>query len=113
MPGDKSISHRSAIIASIADGITEIDGFSDGRDCLDTLICLKNLGLNIDKKENKVIIYGKGMHLKRLSSNLYAGNSGTTVRLLSGILAGQAFSCVIDGDESLKKRPMNTLVKPL
>ncbi|MDI6602346.1 MAG: 3-phosphoshikimate 1-carboxyvinyltransferase [Thermoanaerobacteraceae bacterium] len=113
VPGDKSISHRAAIIGSIASGVTEIEGFLTGHDCMDTLNCFRRLGVYIKVDGDRVIIEGGGLHLKRPSDILYAGNSGTTARLLSGILAGQAFESAIDGDESLRKRPMDRVVLPL
>ncbi len=113
VPGDKSISHRAAIIGSIAEGITEIDGFAGGYDCLSTLDCLKRLGVCIERKGDIVRIKGRGLYLKRPSEVICAGNSGTTARLLSGVLAGQAFDCVIDGDASLRKRPMSRVIHPL
>jgi len=111
--GDKSISHRVAIFGAMSNGITEIENFSDARDCYSTLECLEALGVEIEK--DKIIrIYGKGLTaFKEPISILDAGNSGTTIRLLSGLLAGQPFFSVITGDESLRRRPMDRVIVPL
>jgi 3-phosphoshikimate 1-carboxyvinyltransferase len=114
VPGDKSIAHRSAMIASIAQGCSEITGFPENEDCLSTIRILKALGVQIEATGDKLIINGKGLNgLSEPEDILDAGNSGTTLRLLSGILAGQNFCSIITGDESLRKRPMLRVVEPL
>jgi 3-phosphoshikimate 1-carboxyvinyltransferase len=115
VPGDKSISHRAVMFGSIANGITEIDGFLMGEDCLSTIDCFRKLGIHIEiLPGNKVKVHGKGMYgLQPPSDILYTGNSGTTTRLLLGLLAGQNFECTIDGDESIRRRPMGRVIKPL
>lgn len=114
LPGDKSISHRLAMLASIADGESRISNYSTGADCQSTLACLRALGVEIEKTGNDVVIRGKGLHgLKPSTESLDAGNSGSTIRMLSGILAGQAFTSRIGGDESLSRRPMERIMRPL
>jgi 3-phosphoshikimate 1-carboxyvinyltransferase len=114
VPGDKSISHRAALLGAIAEGTTEIENFLCGADCLSTLRCLKSLGVDIEQDGGRVRITGKGLSgLEEPEDVLDAGNSGTTMRLLLGILAGQEFFSVITGDNSLKGRPMGRVVKPL
>lgn len=114
VPGDKSISHRAALIGAIAEGTTMIENFLSGADCLSTLRCLRSMRVNIEQDGNLVRISGCGLHgLKEPEDVLDAGNSGTTIRLLLGILAGQDFFSTITGDDSLKKRPMGRVVKPL
>jgi 3-phosphoshikimate 1-carboxyvinyltransferase len=115
VPGDKSISHRAIIFGAIAQGTTEIDGFLMGQDCLSTIECFAKMGINIEQlPKNKIKIYGKGLHgLKAPIGALYTGNSGTTTRLLIGLLAGQEFESTIDGDESIRRRPMKRVVLPL
>lgn len=114
VPGDKSITHRALMIASIADGISEIKEYSKAEDPLSTLSCIKQLGVIVEVKKDVLRIHGNGRHgLKKANSNLNAGNSGTTMRLLSGILCGQKFSSTIIGDESLSKRPMKRIIEPL
>ncbi|HHX87813.1 MAG TPA: 3-phosphoshikimate 1-carboxyvinyltransferase, partial [Firmicutes bacterium] len=98
LPGDKSISHRAVIIGSMAKGITEIRGFSNSRDCWSTVNCLRSLGVNISSKSDNLIIEGRGMKFDPPSKSLHAGNSGTTARLLLGLLAGQPFVTVLTGD---------------
>jgi len=110
---DKSISHRAVMISAIADGTTRIKNFLKADDCISTINCLKKLGVNIAEKDGKIIVKGHGLELKKPSDVLDAGNSGTTVRLLSGILAGQSFTTKIIGDESLSKRPMKRITEPL
>jgi len=110
---DKSISHRALMISSIAEGKTTIKNFLRSDDCLSTLNCLKTLGVEIEDKGNTIIVNGKGKFLSPPTKPLYAGNSGTTARLLSGILAGQKFKSTITGDESLSTRPMNRIARPL
>lgn len=114
LPGDKSISHRVAILCSLASGISEIANFSPGHDCLSTLNCLKLLGARIKTKEGKIYIKGVGnTSLKESDNVLNSGNSATTMRLLSGVLAAQPFLSVITGDASLRTRPMKRLIEPL
>lgn len=114
VPGDKSISHRAIMLGAISEGITEISGFLMGDDCLSTVDCFRKLGIKIEISENKVFVHGKGlMGLSAPSTILDVGNSGTTIRLLTGILAGQNFSSSITGDASIQKRPMLRVVNPL
>jgi 3-phosphoshikimate 1-carboxyvinyltransferase len=115
MPGDKSISHRAAIIGALARGTTEIEGFLEAGDCLSTVRCLRALGVELEFIEEKLIIRGRGRQLSPPvdEPELDAGNSGTTARLLMGVLAGQSFSAVLTGDSSLKGRPMRRVVEPL
>lgn len=114
IPGDKSISHRYAILAAIAHGTSEIDNYSPAADCASTLGCLEGLGVRVQRKADHVGIGGVGLHgLRAPAAPLDAGNSGTTLRLLSGVLAGQSFESVITGDESLRRRPMRRIVEPL
>lgn len=114
VPGDKSISHRAVMFGSIADGITEITNFLQGADCLATIDCFQKMGVEIHNTPDKIIIHGNGLHgLKKPADGLYTGNSGTTTRLISGILAGQKFDTVLSGDESLNTRPMKRIIDPL
>ncbi|MBS4191029.1 3-phosphoshikimate 1-carboxyvinyltransferase [Bacillus sp. FJAT-49705] len=114
IPGDKSISHRSIMFGAIAEGETTVTNFLLGEDCLSTISCFKKLGVSIQQKEDKVIINGKGFYgLEEPSEILDVGNSGTTIRLLLGILAGRPFHSVLAGDESIGKRPMTRVTKPL
>ncbi len=113
-PGDKSISHRYAMLAAIANGESEIHFFSTSADCQSTLNCLKSLGVKVDRKDNVVKIAGAGLDgLRAPAGSLDAGNSGSTMRMLSGILAGQAFRSVLTGDASLSRRPMKRVAEPL
>jgi 3-phosphoshikimate 1-carboxyvinyltransferase len=113
-PGDKSISHRYAMLAAIAEGESEIHFFSSSADCQSTLACLRSLGVKIDRKENVVKIAGAGLDgLRAPAEPLDAGNSGSTIRMLSGILAGQPFRSVLVGDPSLSRRPMQRVADPL
>ena len=115
IPGDKSISHRCVMFGSIANGTTEIHNFLSGADCLATIRCFSTLGIKIetDLSQSKVIVHGKGLHgLNAPSSILDVGNSGTTTRLISGILAGQPFNSELSGDE-LNSRPMKRIIEPL
>lgn len=112
-PGDKSISHRYAMLGAIADGMTKLENFSTGADCASTLGCLKALGVKLERIGNSVAIYGKGPKLKAPSEALDCGNSGSTIRMLSGVLAGQGFTSELKGDRSLSKRPMARIIKPL
>ncbi len=114
IPGDKSISHRALMISAIADGVSEIDSCSRAADPMSTLSCIRQLGLKIEDNDGKIIVHGNGRNGLRFSpAPLDAGNSGTTIRLLAGILAGQSFSSVITGDSSLIKRPMKRIMDPL
>lgn len=116
IPGDKSISHRSVMFGALAEGMTEVSHFLHGADCLSTISCFQKLGIDIqmDHAKNCIRIYGKGLHgLRQPPAVLDAGNSGTTVRLLSGILAGQPFSSSLSGDASIQKRPMKRIIAPL
>ncbi|MDK2799208.1 MAG: 3-phosphoshikimate 1-carboxyvinyltransferase [Clostridiales bacterium] len=115
VPGDKSISHRAVIFGAIANGLTEVDGFLMGEDCLSTIECFRKLGISIEvRPDNKVYVYGKGLYgLKAPDDILYTGNSGTTTRLLLGLMAGQSFASIIDGDASIRKRPMKRVITPL
>lgn len=114
VPGDKSISHRAVMIGALSKGVTNIYGFLPGEDCLRTIECFKKLGVGVDFSGDRVRVYGNGLKgLKKPDGVLYTGNSGTTTRLIAGILAAQSFDSVIDGDESIKKRPMKRITKPL
>lgn len=114
VPGDKSISHRYAIMASIAHGTSEIENYSPAADCASTLRCVEGLGVRFERDDDRVSITGMGLHgLRAPTETLDAGNSGTTLRLLSGVLAGQSFESVITGDDSLRRRPMGRIVEPL
>ncbi len=114
VPGDKSISHRAVMFGSICEGTTHITGFLNGADCLSTVDCFEKMGIKIDINGHDVTVYGKGMHaLTPPTATLYTGNSGTTTRLLTGLLCGQGFDCVIDGDESIRRRPMKRIRTPL
>jgi 3-phosphoshikimate 1-carboxyvinyltransferase len=114
VPGDKSISHRYAILAAIAEGSSEIQHFSAAADCRSTLDCFRRLGIDVDLRGDRVRIAGKGLSGMRASRRaLDAGNSGTTMRLLAGVLAGQTFSATLDGDASLRRRPMRRVIEPL
>jgi 3-phosphoshikimate 1-carboxyvinyltransferase len=114
MPGDKSISHRYAMLAAIAEGSSHLHSFAESVDCQSTLNCLKTLGVRIDRQGNEVTIEGAGLDGLRASAEpLDAGNSGSTIRMLSGILSGQPFRTVIGGDASLSRRPMKRIIEPL
>lgn len=114
LPGDKSISHRYAMIASIAEGDTRIQNYSTGADCHSTLGALRALGIEIDEQATDVTVHGKGLNgFRQPAADLDAGNSGSTIRMLSGILAAQPFRTRIKGDESLSRRPMERIMKPL
>ncbi len=114
IPGDKSISHRAVMFGSLAKGDTEITGFLRGDDCMSTISCFKKLGIDIEVTDDKVIVHGKGINgLTAPSETLDVGNSGTTIRLISGILAAQNFDSTLNGDASIQKRPMNRVIKPL
>ena len=114
VPGDKSISHRAVMLGSLANGVTEISGFLKGADCLSTIDCFKKMGIDIDINGENVTVHGNGLRgLLKPDEMLYTGNSGTTTRLLCGILAGQNFDTSITGDASIQKRPMGRVVQPL
>jgi 3-phosphoshikimate 1-carboxyvinyltransferase len=114
VPGDKSISHRYAMLAALAEGTSEITHFSGAEDCHSTLDCLSRLGVKVDAKGDCVRITGAGLGgLRKSRRTLDAGNSGTTMRLLAGILTGQEFNSAIDGDGSLRRRPMRRVIDPL
>ena len=116
VPGDKSISHRAVMFGAIADGQTRIRNFLRSADCLSTISCFKALGIEFeqDPAEDTVVVHGRGLRgLRSPSAVLDTGNSGTTTRLISGILSGQAFSSRLDGDASIRKRPMKRIITPL
>ena len=114
LPGDKSISHRYAILAALAEGASEIRNFSPAADCASTLECCRRLGIAVDAKGEHVRIAGKGLDgLKASRRTIDAENSGSTIRMLSGVLAGQRFTSTITGDSSLRRRPMRRVVDPL
>jgi 3-phosphoshikimate 1-carboxyvinyltransferase len=114
LPGDKSISHRYAMLAAIAEGPTKISNYSTGADCQSTLSCVRALGAENETQDGILCIHGHGLDgLRQPSSALDAGNSGSTIRMLSGILAAQPFPTTIGGDESLSKRPMQRIMTPL
>lgn len=114
VPGDKSISHRSVMFGAIAQGLTEITNFLRGADCLSTISCFQKLGISIENGPERILIHGKGLHgLSASKDVLDTGNSGTTMRLISGILAGQHFETTLTGDESIQKRPMKRIMEPL
>ena len=114
VPGDKSISHRSIMLGSIASGITEVHGFLNGADCISSMNCFRQMGVEIDYDGSIVTIHGNGLHgLKAPADTLDVGNSGTTTRLMSGILAAQNFSSRVIGDDSICKRPMKRIITPL
>lgn len=120
IPGDKSISHRSIMFSALADGTSEITGFLKSEDCLATISCFRQMGVTIDETINSLInvptitVHGKGLNaLKAPRKELYTGNSGTTTRLISGILAAQKFRSKLTGDSSIEERPMGRIIKPL
>src|SRR5216110_175269 len=113
LPGDKSISHRYAMLAGIAEGTTKLENFSTGADCASTLKCMQSLGVPWQGNASSVIIHGNGAKLHQPHTSLDCGNSGSTVRMLSGVLAGQDFTSQLIGDESLARRPMARIIKPL
>ena len=114
IPGDKSISHRGVMFGAIADGTTELTGFLDGADCRSTIACFQKMGIAIKHDADHVVIQGKGLHgLTEPRNILYVGNSGTTTRLISGILSGCPFTSTLNGDASIQKRPMQRIIKPL
>ncbi|MCR5452228.1 MAG: 3-phosphoshikimate 1-carboxyvinyltransferase [Lachnospiraceae bacterium] len=114
VPGDKSISHRCILLGSLSKGITSVKGFLDSADCRSTISCMKKMGISIEQNESNVNIKGHGLRgLSAPTETLYTGNSGTTTRIMSGILCGQRFSCRVTGDESIEKRPMKRVIDPL
>ncbi len=114
LPGDKSISHRAAIIAALANGTSRITNFSPSEDCAATLSCLRKLGVSIQSEGSSVIVQGDGESgLRAANESLYCGNSGSTMRMLAGVLAGQDFSSTLIGDNSLNSRPMQRIIEPL
>jgi 3-phosphoshikimate 1-carboxyvinyltransferase len=114
IPGDKSISHRSIIFGAIASGITTVTNFLKGEDCLSTISCFRKLGVRIEETDETIIVYGKGWgNLSEPVDILNVGNSGTTIRLLMGLLSGRPFHTVFIGDDSIAKRPMKRVVTPL
>lgn len=114
IPGDKSISHRAVMFGSLAEGTTEVTNFLQGADCLSTIDAFRKMGIEIENTPEKILIHGRGLHgLAAPSSVLDMGNSGTTTRLISGILAGQTFESTLTGDASIQKRPMRRIMEPL
>lgn len=114
VPGDKSISHRAIMLGAISEGTTQVTNFLQGADCLSTISCFTKLGIEIENKGEEVLIHGKGLHgLHKPACVLDTGNSGTTTRLIAGILAGQAFTTELNGDASIQSRPMKRIIEPL
>ena len=114
IPGDKSISHRAVMFGALAKGTTRISHFLEGADCLSTIACFRSMGIEIERNGDEVLVHGKGLHgLHAPERVLDVGNSGTTTRLISGILAGQRFSSELDGDDSIRTRPMKRIMTPL
>ncbi len=114
IPGDKSISHRAVMFGAISDGTTKVTNFLQGADCLSTIDCFRRLGVEIENTPNRILIHGKGLHgLCAPSQILDTGNSGTTTRLISGILCGQKFETILNGDASIQSRPMKRIMEPL
>ena len=114
IPGDKSISHRAVMFGAISEGTTEITNFLQGQDCLSTISCFRKMGIEIENTKDKILVHGRGLHgLQAPSDILDAGNSGTTTRLICGILAGQDFTSELTGDASIQKRPMGRIITPL
>lgn len=114
LPGDKSISHRYAIVAALAEGKSEIANYASAADCRSTLECLRKLGIEVTVKDRQVTIFGAGLSgLKEPRKSLDAENSGSTMRMLAGVLAGQPFKSVLTGDDSLRRRPMKRVMEPL
>src|SRR5215217_4430920 len=112
LPGDKSISHRAALIAALADGSSEISNFSTAADCASTLSCLRELGITIERKDDTIVFAGS-QQLAAPRRPLDCGNSGSTLRILAGVLAGHDFTAELIGDESLSSRPMRRIIEPL
>ena len=114
VPGDKSISHRAVMFGSLAKGTTRISHFLEGADCLSTIACFRKMGIDIERNASEILVHGKGLHgLSAPDGILDVGNSGTTTRLISGILAGQNFISELDGDDSIRTRPMKRIMTPL
>ena len=114
VPGDKSISHRAIMLGAIAEGTTVVTNFLQGADCLSSIECFRNMGIPIENNIDTVTIHGKGLHgLQAPSSILNVGNSGTTIRLMSGLLSASNFDCEVTGDSSIQKRPMGRIITPL
>ena len=114
VPGDKSISHRAVMFGSLAQGTTRITHFLEGADCLSTISCFRKMGVDIERNASEILVHGKGLHgLSAPSEILDVGNSGTTTRLISGILAGQSFTSELNGDASIQSRPMKRIMTPL
>lgn len=114
VPGDKSISHRAVMFGALAKGTTEVTNFLQGADCLSTIDCFRRLGIEIENTKELIRIHGKGLHgLTKSDSMLDVGNSGTTTRLISGILSGQNFETTLNGDASIQSRPMKRIIEPL
>lgn len=114
VPGDKSISHRAVMFGSLARGTTKISHFLEGADCLSTISCFRKMGIEIDRNKDEILVHGRGLHgLTAPTEILDVGNSGTTTRLISGILAGQTFTSELDGDDSIRTRPMKRIMTPL
>ena len=114
VPGDKSISHRAVMFGSLAQGTTRITHFLEGADCLSTISCFRKMGVDIERNASEILVHGKGLHgLSAPSGILDVGNSGTTTRLISGILAGQSFTSELNGDASIQSRPMKRIMTPL
>ena len=114
VPGDKSISHRAVMFGSLAQGTTRITHFLEGADCLSTISCFRKMGVGIERNASEILVHGKGLHgLSAPSEILDVGNSGTTTRLISGILAGQSFTSQLNGDASIQSRPMKRIMTPL
>ncbi|WP_312108585.1 3-phosphoshikimate 1-carboxyvinyltransferase [Brevibacillus reuszeri] len=114
VPGDKSISHRAVMFGALANGTTTIEGFLPGADCLSTISCFRSMGIAIEQQDDKVTVQGKGWYgLQEPSEHLEVGNSGTTIRLMAGIMSTQPFHVVMEGDESIAKRPMRRVIGPL
>lgn len=116
VPGDKSISHRVAMIASVAEGTSRVEGFASSADCWATVECVRRLGVSVERGPDALLIHGRGLYGYDPPSSppaLDAGNSGSTIRMMSGLLAAQRFASRIDGDESLRRRPMGRIIEPL
>src|ERR1044071_6927178 len=116
VPGDKSISHRVAMLASIARGVSRITNFATSVDCHTTLDSVERLGVRVERAPQEILIHGEGLNGYRpieTPTRLNAGNSGSTIRMLSGILAGQRFTSITDGDRSLGRRPLRRIIEPL
>ena len=115
VPGDKSVSHRAIMLGSIAEGVTEVSGFLAGEDCLATMGAFRRMGITIERPtETELVVHGAGLHgLRAPDGELDLGNSGTAMRLMAGVLAGQNFAATLTGDASLTGRPMQRVITPL